>query len=312
MDGSVNRNINENEDTKGTGSKGSPLLFVSLYVIALFLASFFGIRFFFGGANLRGLREGDEEQERIERGMEAVQTFKEENSSVKVVPDQTEKPVNEEGEEEESYPPPLMLSDMSDLYEQNNDTIGWLKIEDTVVDYPVMQTMDDEEYYLYRDFDKKESVGGSLILDTDSDAGTGTLKTGYKDGTRPSTNLIIHGHNMKNGTMFGSLDKWRSPDYEKSHNIIEFSSLYEKRKYEIVSVFLSQVYKAEQNDVFKYYKFFYADDEEQFRDFYDNIKKLALYDTGVEASFGDEFITLSVCTYHVDTGRLVVVGKRIE
>ena len=76
MDGSINQNITESEDTKGTGSKGHPLLFVSLYVVALFVAAFFGIRFFFGGSNLRGLREGDEEQERIERGMEAVQTFK--------------------------------------------------------------------------------------------------------------------------------------------------------------------------------------------------------------------------------------------
>ena len=112
--------------------------------------------------------------------------------------------------------------------------------------------------------------------------------------------------------MFGSLDNWRKESYEKEHNIIEFSSLYEKRKYEIVSVFLSQVYLVSQTDVFKYYKFFQANNEEEFNDFYDNIKKLALYDTGVTAEYGDEFITLSVCAYHVTNGRLVIVGKRIE
>ena len=97
-----------------------------------------------------------------------------------------------------------------------------------------------------------------------------------------------------------------------NHSIIKFSSLYEDREYEIVSVFLSQVYKKSQTDVFKYYQFFNADTQAEFDDFYNNIKKMAMYDTGVEASFGDEFITLSVCAYHVDNGRLVVVGKRIK
>ncbi|MCR5788889.1 MAG: class B sortase [Lachnospiraceae bacterium] len=204
-----------------------------------------------------------------------------------------------------------MTAEMSDYYAQNPDIIGWLKIDDTVIDYPVMQTMEDEEYYLYKDFKGNYSAEGSLILDTDSTAGTGTKQMDYQDGTRPSTNLIIHGHNMKNGTMFGSLDNWRKKEYEEQHDIIKFSSLYEDRKYEIVSVFLSQVFKAD-DDVFKYYKFFNAETEEEFNDFYDNIKEMALYDTGVSASFGDEFITLSVCAYHVENGRLVIVAKRIE
>ena len=304
MDSSIKQTSNLT-DYPAPARKGGSLLWVSLYVVLLFAVCFFGIRFFFGGGDLRGLREGDEAQERIDRGVEAAQAFNKENAGVKVIPDKDEEP-------EESFPPALMLSDMAEKYEQNNDCIGWLKIADTVIDYPVMQTMWDEEYYLYRDFNGNESVEGSLLLDTDSVSGTGTLKNAYQDGTAPSTNLIIHGHNMKNGAMFGDLDKWRSQEFEKEHNIIEYSSLYEKRKYEIISVFLSQVYKVDQTDVFKYYKFFNADNEEEFNDFYDNIKKLALYDTGVTASFGDEFITLSVCAYHVKNGRLVVVGKRIE
>ena len=201
---------------------------------------------------------------------------------------------------------------MEEVYTLNEDSAGWIKIDGTVIDYPVMQTPSDEQYYLNRDFDGKYSAYGCIIADTDSTIGTGTAAQDYTDGTRPSTNIILHGHNMKNGTMFGSLDKYRDRSYEKGHSIIKFSSLYEDREYEICAVFLSQVYKKNQNDVFKYYQFFNAQSEEEFDDFYDNIKKMSMYDTGVDASYGDEFITLSVCAYHVDNGRLVVVGKRIK
>ena len=296
------------EDAGAERKKPAPLLLASIYVAVLFAAAFFGIRLLWGGAGLRSLREDDEAQARIEKGLEAAEAYNRENSDIRVVED----PAEETEEEEESLPPALMLTDMSELYEKNNDVIGWLKIDDTVIDYAVMQTLDDEEYYLYRDINGNQSTAGSLIMDTDSHVGTGTLAAEYRDGSAPSTNLIIHGHNMKNGSMFGSLDNWRKESYEREHNIIEFSSLYEKRKYEIVSVFLSQVYLVSQTDVFKYYKFFQANTEEEFNDFYDNIKKLALYDTGVTAEYGDEFITLSVCAYHVTNGRLVIVGKRIE
>ena len=201
---------------------------------------------------------------------------------------------------------------MEEVYTMNDDSAGWLKIDGTVIDYPVMQTPSDEQYYLNRDFGGKYSVYGCIIADTDSVIGTGTAAEDYTDGTRPSTNIILHGHNMKNGTMFGSLDNFRQLSYEQKHSIIKFSSLYEDREYKICAVFLSQVYKRGQTDVFKYYQFFNADNEEDFNYFYDNIKSMSLYDTGVDASYGDEFITLSVCAYHVENGRLVVVGKRIK
>ena len=205
-----------------------------------------------------------------------------------------------------------MSQKMEEVYAINKDTAGWLSIDGTVIDYPVMQTPADEQYYLNRDFEGKYSAYGCIIADTDSEIGTGTAANEYADGSRPATNIILHGHNMKNGTMFGSLDKYREQSYEKSHSKIKFSSLYEDREYEICAVFLSQVYKKSQTDVFKYYQFFNADTEDEFNDFYSNIKEMSMYDTGVEASFGDEFITLSVCAYHVDNGRLVVVGKRIK
>jgi SrtB family sortase len=204
-----------------------------------------------------------------------------------------------------------MTQKMEEVYTLNDDSAGWIKIDGTVIDYPVMQTPEDEQYYLNRDFDGKYSAYGCIIADTDSTIGTGTAAADYTDGTRPGMNLILHGHNMKNGTMFGDLDKYRDQSYEKKHSIIKFSSLYEDREYEVCAVFLSQVYKQGQ-DVFKYYKFFNAETEEEFNDFFRNIKEMSMYDTGVDAKFGDEFITLSVCAYHVENGRLVVVGKRIK
>ncbi len=203
-----------------------------------------------------------------------------------------------------------ILPEYQTLYEQNQDLAGWLRIEDTVIDYPVMQTPENEDYYLIYDFYKKENDNGCLILDTDSQPGVGTKEQSYEKGCPPSTNLIIHGHTMKSGKMFGNLKKYADKAYGKEHSRIFFDSLYEKREYELIAVFYSQVFY-EDEDVFKYYKFFQAETEEEFADFYLNIKKMSLYDTGVTAQLGDEFITLSCCDYQVEDGRFVVVGKRI-
>ena len=206
---------------------------------------------------------------------------------------------------------PEILPKYRELHEINPDMTGWLTIDGTVIDYPVMQTMEDECYYLNRDFYGDANKNGCLILDTDSTAGTGTKAGGYKDGTAPSTNLIIHGHTMKSGEMFGNLQRYADAEYGAEHAILRFDSLYEEREYELIAVFYSQVYY-ESDNIFKYYKFFRADTQEEFDDWYENIKKLSLYDTGVTAQFGDEFLTLSCCSYQVEDGRFVVVGKRVK
>lgn len=181
----------------------------------------------------------------------------------------------------------------------NEDMAGWLVIPGTVIDYPIMWTPDDENYYLYRDFNKADNANGCLILDTDSSLNPLT------------TNLIIHGHNMKSGAMFGNLTDYENEDYYKEHKQIILYTEECQHNYEVIAVFRSQVYK-KSDDVFKFYKFFEANSEEEFNDFYDNIKKLSIYDTGVSAEFGDNFITLSTCVYHVTNGRFVVVAKEVE
>ncbi|MDE7271126.1 MAG: class B sortase, partial [Acetatifactor sp.] len=181
----------------------------------------------------------------------------------------------------------------------NEDMAAWLKIDGTVIDYPVMGTPREETYYLYRNFEGRDDQNGCLILDTDSSLDPVT------------TNLIIHGHNMRSGAMFGKLTEYEKESYCKEHNIITLHTKECERRYEVIAVFRSQVYK-KTDQVFKFYKFFQADTQEEFDDFYQNIKALSLYDTGVTAEFGDRFITLSTCVYHVENGRFVVVAKEIE
>lgn len=185
------------------------------------------------------------------------------------------------------------------LFAENEDMAAWLTIADTKIDYPVMQTMENETYYIDKDFYGNYDKAGCLLLDTDSSL--------TQDGT---TNLIIHGHNMKAGTMFGELELYKDADYGMEHNRMVLYTQEDKREYEVIAVFYSQVYYAT-DQVFKYYNFFEAESEEEFRDFYENIKELSLYDTGVTAQLGDKFLTLSTCSYHVEDGRFVVVAKEV-
>lgn len=200
------------------------------------------------------------------------------------------------GTKSEAEPAPVMLSKYKELYEDNNDLAGWLSIEGMRIDYPVMQCEDDE-YYLHHDYYGADSKYGCLYVRERADLEAGT-------------NFIIYGHNMRDGSMFGDLDLYLKESFYKDHPVISFDTLYEERSYEIVAVFRSQVYNADE-DVFKYYQFYQADTEEEFEDFYSNIKELSLYETGVEAQFGDTFLTLSTCAYHVKDGRLAVVAKRV-
>jgi len=198
-------------------------------------------------------------------------------------------------------PQPQILPQMRALYAQNSDLAGWIKIEGTKVDYPVMYTPDDGEFYLYRTFEKEKdpTLEGTLFIDKNCTVDP------------RGTNLIIHGHNMKNGTMFHTLTEYADEEFYKEHPTFEYTTLYEEEEYEIVSVFLSRIYNKD-DDVFKFYKFYDAGTEEEFDEFIDNIKELELYKTGIEPEFGDELITLTTCEYSQDNGRIVVVGRKID
>lgn len=229
--------------------------------------------------------------------MDGVKTEEKEEESEAIKPEPQQTELSGESEETEEPETPVMLTQYQELYEKNSDTVGWLSIEGTQIDYPVMQCEDDE-YYLHHDFYGEESKYGCLYVRNRADVNAGT-------------NFIIYGHNMKDGSMFGELDLYWQESFYLEHPTILFDTLYEKRSYEIMAVFPSQVYEDE-DEVFKYYQFYEAESREAFEDFYKNMKELSLYDTGVEASFGDTFLTLSTCAYHVTDGRFVVVAKRVE
>ena len=190
-----------------------------------------------------------------------------------------------------------LLPEFAELYLQNNDIVGWITIPGTDIDYPVMQTPESPDYYLRRSFDKKRSTRGCIYVRETCDVFT------------PGDNLTIYGHRMKDGSMFAMLHEYMDEDYYRAHPTIIFNTLTEYHTYEIVSVFLTT---ATVGQGFHYHEFVDAANATEFDVFVGRCKDLALYNTGVDASYGDKLITLSTCEYSQTNGRLVVVAKRIS
>lgn len=191
-----------------------------------------------------------------------------------------------------------VLAQYSPLYEQNGDLFGWIRIEDTPIDYPVMYTPEDPERYLRRDFDGNYSVSGVPFVDGEC-----------VDG---GNYYIIYGHHMKNNAMFGTLPYYKDKSYWEEHRIIHFDTLYEKREYEIFAAFYSKVYDSSDQTAFKYYLYHDLTSQEVFEEYVRRVKVSSIYDTGAAVEYGDELLALSTCNYHTDNGRFVVVAKRIK
>ena len=188
--------------------------------------------------------------------------------------------------------------DLAALHEQNPDIVGWIKIDDTRVDYPVMWTPDDPEFYLRRNFQKEDSVAGTPFLDAAS--------------TMPgSSNWLIYGHNMKNGTMFHDTLKYEDKAFYDGHKTIHFDTLEGEGLYEIVAVCYTQIYE-ENAQVFKYYQYASIVDEASFDAYVQGVKALSIYDTGVTPVWGDQLITLSTCEYSVEDGRFIIVARKVQ
>ena len=183
------------------------------------------------------------------------------------------------------------------LQEENSDIVGWLEIEGTSINYPVLQGTDNE-YYMTHNYKKQKSKNGSIFLTKDY------------DWSIPSSNLLIYGHNLNNGTMFQELLKYAKEEFYKEHPIIRFTTNKEDAEYEIISVFKSRVYYKTEKNVFRYYFFVNANSEAEYDEFVKNAKKASLYDIDKTAKFGDQLITLSTCSYHVEDGRFAVVGRK--
>ena len=206
--------------------------------------------------------------------------------------------VKEETEEEVKQ---TILLKYENLYRQNTDMMGWIKIEDTNINYPVMQTeITNPTFYINRDFAKEESVSGIPFIDSRC--------------TVESENVIIYSHNMKNGTMFGELKKYKEAEFYKNHRIINFDTIYEEHKYEVVAIMLTKVdyYGKSTEEVFEFYNYIELDLKEKFDEYVMIFKEQALYETGVSAEYGDKLITLVTCDYHTEDGRLLILAKQIQ
>jgi sortase, srtB family len=192
----------------------------------------------------------------------------------------------------------MLLPELAELYQQNGDLVGWVSIADTNINYPVMQSVNEPNFYLKHGFDKEYSDYGCPYVQEDCDV------------QEPSDNLVIYGHHMSNGSMFAHLEKFKNKDFWSEHRIITFNTLTDKQEYEIVAVFRTVVY-TDSPDTFKYYRFVDAGNANEFDSFIAKCKELSFYDTGVTAEYGDKLITLSTCEYSRNNSRLVVLAKRI-
>ena len=191
-----------------------------------------------------------------------------------------------------------ILPELKDIYAQNHDLVGWLTIPDTVIDYPVVQNQEND-YYLTHDFFGEENVNGQIILDAPCDPYT------------PSYNLVISGHHMKNGSMFGSLpDYYRTLKNWEQHKFLEFDTLMARKRYVVFAAFYSADYD-EDEEGFRYNADIrYVTDAKQWLE---EVRENQIYDTGIDAEFGDEFITLTTCNRERHrNGRFVVVCRRIR
>ena len=181
------------------------------------------------------------------------------------------------------------------VYEKNREFVGWITIDGTLIDYPVMQSRNIGDFYLDHDFYGNKSDYGVPFVQQNCVLGK-------------SDNIIIYGHHKKNGTMFTDLCKYEDEDFYREHKTIKFDTLDGYGVYEIVTVFKTVAYS---EDGFRYYDLVSAGSKEAFDEYIAECRSLELYDTGVDAEYGDSLLTLSTCEYSRKNGRMVIVAKRI-
>jgi len=193
--------------------------------------------------------------------------------------------------------PLSILPEFVQLYGMNPDIVGWITIPGTRLDYPVLQTPNQPDYFLKRNFNK-ESTGHGCIYARE-----------VCDVLKPSDNITLYGHRMKDGSMFAALSGYEEKAFWQANPFIEFSTLQQRHRYEIFAVFITT---ASQGQGFRYHTFVDAAGQTDFDEFVSTCKSLSLYDTGITPQYGDKLITLSTCEYTNTNGRLVVVARKLD
>lgn len=191
---------------------------------------------------------------------------------------------------------PKMIKEYAEVHALNEDVAGWIQILGTKVNYPVMHTPEDPNFYLKRDFNHEYSDWGCIYAREECDL------------EEPSDNVTIYGHNMIDCSMFGDLKEYEDRDFWQEHRLIYFDTLYEYHIYEIFAVFKTS---ASIGEGFSYHSMVDAADQEEFDRFVATCKELSFYDTGITPIYGDKLICLSTCEYTLENGRFVVAARRI-
>lgn len=189
------------------------------------------------------------------------------------------------------------IKKLEQLKKENSDIVSWIQINDTTINYPILQT-NNNEYYVTHNYLKEKSRYGSIFLKAECDL------------LDKNSNLIVYGHHMKDKQMFYPLIKYINKDYYEKHKTIQITTLEEECTYTIMSVFKSRVFYEDEKDVFKYYNYTDLKDEKKYEEFIKKCKEIEIYDTGVTAKYGDRLLTLITCDYSQKNGRLVVVARR--
>lgn len=211
-------------------------------------------------------------------------------------------------------PPPLVtLASMESLLADNPDTAGWIKVGGTSINNVVVQT-DNNNYYLDRDFNGNKSQPGTVFADYRC------IVNDYN--SKQSDNIILYGHNQADGTMFGTLNKYKIKhnntknfDFYCQHPTFEFSNLYEEYTYKIIAMFIIEVepYQTRDGVIFDYHNYIkFGSKKKTYDEFITNVMARTAVDTGVDVQEGDHFLTLSTCSNEFEPSRMVVIGRRVR
>ena len=193
--------------------------------------------------------------------------------------------INEqEGEKIEQAP---IAVDFNALLSQNKDVVGWLYCENTPVNYPIVQS-DDNDYYLRRMLNGKYNIAGTVFMDY-------RCHSDYS-----SLNTIIYGHNMKNDSMFGTFTDYKSQEYYDEHPIIWLLTPEVNYKIELMAGYVTP------SDSDAYSEFV---SQEELYEYIQEAKKKSTFFSPLTCSSEDRIVTLSTCSYEYDAARYVLVGK---
>lgn len=190
---------------------------------------------------------------------------------------------------------PEPLAQYKEIAEQYPDFFGWITVPGTKIDYPVMQARDG--FYLDHDYTGEESLEGAVFVDA-------------KAKNIPLDNfVVVYGHNMKNGNIFGELKKFLNREFVSENPDIHFDTAYETNEYQVVVVLKTHILNKSEEG-FRYYQTFGYQSEDEFQECCEFIRANAVIETDEELTYGDEILMLSTCEYSEENGRLVIVAKK--